>query len=100
MSKRKLDEFLELAKDLSAGDIAESLKALGPRKYRRIVSDPRVNSCITLQAGIANYNLTVSPGHERLASTNNSSIIHSIQVFPHPTNMGYQHPRRRKRTMG
>jgi hypothetical protein len=44
MSKRKLDEFLELAKDLSASDIAESLSTLPAAKCRRIFSDPKVNT--------------------------------------------------------
>jgi hypothetical protein len=52
MSKRKLDEFLELAKDLSASDIAESLKALGPQKCRRIVSDPKVNTYIVIRVKV------------------------------------------------
>jgi arginyl-tRNA--protein-N-Asp/Glu arginylyltransferase len=75
MTKRKLDEFLELAKDLSASDIAESLKALGPRKCRKIMSDPKVNTCIALQAVIANSDFTARPRHERHASTNNSSTV-------------------------
>jgi hypothetical protein len=44
MGKRKLDEFLELAKDLSASEIAESLSTLGPVKFRRILSDPKVGT--------------------------------------------------------
>ena len=42
MPKRKLDEFLELAKDLTAGEIAEGLSTLGPTKCRRIFSDRKV----------------------------------------------------------
>jgi hypothetical protein len=46
MGKRKLDEFLELAKDLSASEIAESLSTLGPVKFRRILSDPKVSTSL------------------------------------------------------
>jgi hypothetical protein len=46
MGKRKLDEFLELAKDLSASEIAESLSTLGPVKFRRILSDPKVSKSL------------------------------------------------------
>jgi len=42
MPKRKLDEFLELAKNLSSSEIAEGLSALGPTKCRKIFSDRKV----------------------------------------------------------
>ncbi len=99
MSKRKLDEFFELAKDLSASDIAESLKALGPQKCRRIVSDPKVNTFTALWDTVINPNLAASARYERPASANNLSDVHSLQLSSHPTKMGRQHPGRSARIL-
>jgi hypothetical protein len=115
MSERKLDEFLKLAKDLSAADIAESLSTVAPDKRRGIFSHPKVSASpmiddCTHHAGPLFYDkmvqrrammyrqtprarlidLTVPRRRERHPSTNNRSAVLDVPVLPHATEVGYQ----------
>jgi hypothetical protein len=66
MGKRKLDEFLELAKDLSASEIAESLSTLGPVKFRRILSDPKVSTGLSCTCKPFIFNMKLLQGLGRV----------------------------------
>jgi hypothetical protein len=115
MSERKLDEFLELAKDLSAAGIAEGPSTLAPDKRRRIFSHPKVSASpiiddCTHHAGPLFYDkmvkrravmyqqtpgtylidLTVPRRRERYPSTDNRSAVLDVPVLPHATEVGYQ----------
>ena len=95
MAKRKLDEFLELAKDLSVGNTAEGLSTLPPEKRRRILSHPKVNTsprqdrCSATRRYRGLIHLTVHRRRERPPSTNKCSTVLDLPVLTYATKMGH-----------